>query len=272
MADITEDKDNSSLEYTSPPVGEVALGVQFEPIVQLDGIEIGRLSLPWSTDFPIHLEQPSLPHMLPPGPTIPSSIQIGFIQQPRRYWFLDKKNEILLQLQNDRIILNWRKINESSSYPRYEELKKLFKEKFNEVNEFVTSQKLGEIKIDLVDLEYTNFISPTNGESIELEKIVNFWKSLDTHKLGNPEVFNIDLQFDLQNEKSSFSKMIIVLQPFQRPDGDLKVLMKIRVVSTPQTSDFKSGLEALDTAHSSIIASFDELMLDEMHKTWGKIK
>ncbi len=268
---MSNSKGNNLPEYTSSPVTEVALGVQFEPLLGLDSIEIGRLSASFSEEFPTHLEQPPLPHVVSVDLSIPANIQIGLIQQPRRYWFLSHMTDMLLQLQNDRVILNWRKVNDDLVYPRYNALKKLFEGKFNVIDQFVSSKGLGKIKIDMVDLEYTNLIETNSNGPIQLEKIVHFWKSFDSDCLGNPESFNIDLQFDLQKEKSSFAKMTILLRPFLSADRALKLFMKMRVLAIPRTENFESALELLDEVHGDIVKNFDELTLGEMHEKWGKI-
>src|SRR5712692_1503294 len=98
---------NASLpSFASPPIVEVALAVQFEPISQLHAAHMGllwekfRAELPQTEDhppLPLTLEEFGAPHLIDLG------IQIEFTGIPPvpRCWFLNASGTELIQVQQD---------------------------------------------------------------------------------------------------------------------------------------------------------------------------
>lgn len=267
MTNLNNVSGESLPDYENPPVVEVALGIQFDPLVKLNPIEIGRLSEIWRKDFPDNLEQPALPHLFGSNMSIPPSIQIAIGQSPRRYWFLNKTGDHLIQLQNDRMIVNWRKITKDLSYPRYWSIKEMLKTKFEDFNQFVKKNALGEIKIDRIEAAYVNLIDVSSTEPNKLENVVRFWNVAENHHLGEPNIVNVNVQFDAPDPL----KMNVSLASASGIDEKPTLSMTIQVFGKPFTDKVESALEALDVAHVHIVKSFDELTVQTMHDKWRKI-
>jgi uncharacterized protein (TIGR04255 family) len=113
-------------EFSRPPVAEVALSIQFEP---LTGFRVAHFGVFWAQirdRFPKTQEQPPLPPVVERfGVRVQvPQLQFGVGMVPPRCWFLDQDETELLQLQTDRVILNWRKLErESAPYPHYRTLR-----------------------------------------------------------------------------------------------------------------------------------------------------
>ncbi len=271
MCESKTTKNNILPDYENPPVVEVALGIQFEPILRLNPIELGSLWEIWREELPNYREQPPLPHILESQLSIPATIQIGIGSPLRRYWFLNDAEDQLVQLQNDKLIVNWRKSSNELQYPRYWTIKSNLERKFKEFSEFLEDRALGVIKIDQIEATYVNLIE-TNGNSIgKLENIFRLWNSVDDHHLGAPETVQANIQFFIDKEISGLTKMIVSLTPAPGLDAETKILMTIQVLGTPKTSEFSSALDSLDAAHIHIVTSFDELTVPSMHEKWRKI-
>lgn len=99
------------LTFERPPVQEVALSMQFAPET-FDLETIGRFARDLHDALPERQRQPVLPRMVETfeRATAPTSVQINFepLTALPRTWFLSTDGVELVQLQHDRLTLNWR--------------------------------------------------------------------------------------------------------------------------------------------------------------------
>lgn len=91
-----------------PPIVEVVCGVTFSPVAGLDPVSTGVY---WSTRrerFPTYQLQPALSE----------SEEVAFLPvPPLRVWLISADDQFILQVQADRLYLNWRK--RAEQYPRF---------------------------------------------------------------------------------------------------------------------------------------------------------
>ncbi len=261
----------NSPDYENPPVVEVSLGIQFEPLTRLNPIELGSLWELWRDELPNYIEQPPLPHILGAQLSIPATIQIGIGSPLRRYWFLNDTKGQLVQLQNDKLIVNWRKSNPEMEYPRYRMIRSNLETKFEEFNNFLKDKSLGTIKINHIEATYVNLIETNENGIGKLENIFRFWNTIDGHHLGTPGVVHSNMQFIIDEKMSGLTRMNVAISPALGIESETKILMTIQVLGTPKTSEFDSALDSLDEAHIHIVTSFDELTVPTMHEKWRRL-
>jgi|ERR1700730_1115159 uncharacterized protein (TIGR04255 family) len=94
--------------FRKPPVSEVALGVQFSAV--LNPVHLGLYYQRVKTRFPkIQMQSPVLPVFETFGTGGLPGPQFAFTHgmQPRM-WFLSDDDNFLIQLQSDRLLVNWR--------------------------------------------------------------------------------------------------------------------------------------------------------------------
>src|SRR5687768_12321700 len=100
--------------------------MQFAP--ETVGIETFGLFAPKvRRQFPGLERQPPLPPMsetFDQRPGLPSiNVQFSDPASLPRLWLVSQSGEELVQLQHDRLSLNWRRVGTSTSYPRYKHLR-----------------------------------------------------------------------------------------------------------------------------------------------------
>ena len=91
----------------APPIEEVVCGVMFPPLPGLDTIAAGAYWHERAGDFPnkeIH-----------PGIVPPNVLRMGLM--PQRAWLVSAGQDFLIQVQEDRFYLNWRR--RDAEYPRF---------------------------------------------------------------------------------------------------------------------------------------------------------
>src|ERR1019366_1103919 len=96
-------------KLASPPIVEVVCGLFFEPITALDPISIGNFWHGLRVEYPGHTVQ--LPVLDQPN------FMFAFGPGPLRSLFTSSSDEYVIQIQNDRFYLNWRK--REGGYPRF---------------------------------------------------------------------------------------------------------------------------------------------------------
>jgi len=116
-------------DFKKPPVDEVAFGLLFPPLPNFsDGIS----SFFWES---VRNEYPKLEpvprveaqlEVLEPGPPAPQSIILPAFQGPgqTRTWLTSSDDQFVVQVQNTRFFLNWRKRNHA--YPHFDDISPRF--------------------------------------------------------------------------------------------------------------------------------------------------
>lgn len=100
-----------SLEkLNQPPIVEVICGILFDELPEIDPLLLG---LYWDRrrgDYPRHQILPAIG-----APDLVLGVGQGY--PPTRTWFISADDSIVLQLQSDRLYLNWRE--RGGAYPRF---------------------------------------------------------------------------------------------------------------------------------------------------------
>lgn len=261
----------SRIELINPPVVEMALGVQFRPLFHLRGIVLGRLRERWRATHPHVEEQPPLPPAIegPVGPGI--NLQIGFGPVPNaRYWFLSETGADIIQLQNDRIVVNWRNVEAGERYPRYDVMIERFQRAFADLSAFVKDEQLGQIGITQAELSYINDVgAPATEDGVGLEKLLRGWPGTPQHHLGQPVQARLQLSFDVPDVGHPPVRMFVSVEPTMHVNGEQRELMTLSVRGAPVDDSEAAALKFLDGAHEHLVQSFLELTPENMHSTWG---
>src|SRR6266550_8753630 len=94
--------------FRKPPVSEVAVGVQFAAF--LTPVQLGLYYQRIKTRFPRVQVQPPIPPTFETFGETPSAplTQIVIDSTRPRMWFLSEDENFLIQLQADKLFLNWR--------------------------------------------------------------------------------------------------------------------------------------------------------------------
>ena len=100
-------------DYEEPPVIETVLGVQFSPLKPFTTRVFGFYRELVKEQFPhFEIQDPIIPAVEEFGVTRTFPIGVQVVSAPDfRCWYIDESETRLIQLQKDRFIHNWRKVN-----------------------------------------------------------------------------------------------------------------------------------------------------------------
>ncbi len=260
-------------EFANPPVIETLIGVQFDPI---DKLTIPLLGYFWGKvrdQYPTCDIKPALgPIVEEFGSAIkPPKIQFSLEEIPSvRFWFVTSEKTRLLQIQNDRFIHNWRKVQSSDEYPRFSSVRSTFEKEWLRFSHFLEEEKIDMPVVNQCEVTYVNHIEPGTAwkKTGEIEKVISHWSSVQVAGfLPEPEIVNIHTRFLLPDSKG---RLYIVLEPAIRRRDVREVLqLNLTVRGKPDTSKLEDILSFFDLGHEWLVRGFTDFTTKEMHKLWG---
>lgn len=255
------------------------MGVQFEPVERLGGLEIGLL---WDREF-----KRAYPKTEPQAPLDPVVETFGVrpIFQPKvrfelserppvpRYWFLNDEGTELVQVQPDRFIHNWRKVTESATYPRYEYIRDQFSASLHKFTTFVEGEKLGQVVPTQCELTYVDHIEQSGvwSQYGQLEEILKVWSgSRSVEFLPEPEDVRMAIRFVIPDESGKpAGRLHVSVEPAMRQDETAILLMKLTARGRPIGGT--EGLGFFDLGREWIVRGFAALTTGKMHRVWERV-
>jgi uncharacterized protein (TIGR04255 family) len=261
-----------SVDFRDPPLVEVALGVQFKPLLGLRAIELGVLRDRWREEYPTIQEQPPLPPTVETEPLSAPVVQItvGPALQSR-LWFLSEDETELVQLQHDRLNVNWRRLSQDQTYPHYPAVRDRFVQRFRDLASIVSERHLGELLISQVELNYINVVPRALERLGRIDELLAHWQPLTSHHLGAPEQARVGMVFRVPEIGREPVRLHVSVDPGQHPPGRSALLVTLTVRGAPAGPDVDAALAFMDDAHAHTVRSFIELTSGEAQHEWGRI-
>ena len=90
-------------------------------------------------------------------------VELGGAMLPR-LWMVNDNDTRLIQVQPDRLVVNWRKVGGDDVYPRYEAIREQFTAVVDKFSAFLAEQELDELRVNQCEITYINHI-PVSDEA-----------------------------------------------------------------------------------------------------------
>ena len=249
-------------EFENPPVLEVVAGVQFERLALMQTRHFGQFWELIKSEFPTSHDAPPLPDV-----TEPFSVEVLSLPPLRRMMLISADNHYVIQLQDSRFHVNWRKTRNSDAYPRFPNIFGRFEQYWNEFTRLVPDLELGSIKPTKYELTYVNHIDASSKDfATSVAKSVKMyrWEGVRAEFLPQPSSVSAVWQFSLPDSKGSLNAN---LSHARREKEDVLVLNMVCLGAA--SAAYGLG-EWFETAHEWIVRGFTDLTTDEAHKRWGR--
>lgn len=259
--------------FENPPLDEMVIGVQFPTLKKLTTAHLGRF---WNR---IHDKYPQAQDAFPlarqlenQDPQFEQPFQFIKAAVPApRCWFLSSDGTQLLQVQNDRVLRNWRRVTGTERYPRYQALLDAFFADLDRFVDYVKTEKLGEITVDQCDLTYINQIDREAGWAsfADLNHLFTCLKPAPAGVLQNPETLAWNATYKLPTDRG---RLYVTIAPTIRA-RDFKMTVTVQFVArgAPAANSGEALSQWFDMAHEWIARAFDELTGPELHALWKKV-
>lgn len=254
----------------------MAIAVQFEPI---KGFRQAHLGLFWNqirADYPVPHDQPRLdtPIEIPGEGFIGPSFQLELIDAPpvHRAWFVSADESLLVQVQDDRLIHNWR--HRGGEYPRFEPLLDRFWGHVDGYQAVVEEGGLSLTPIQQAEVTYINWIA--------VDSMEGFFRPSTA---GEVQLPNIGPRPDMQRWAARYpvlehdrlvGRMVVETQPGQRLDqgkaaAGFQLALTFRAPVAGDASRDRVS-ELLTLGRDAIVRTFTEVTTETMHEEWGRTR
>lgn len=261
-------------EYEQPPVVEVALAIEFEQAVNFKVLDLGRLADAWADILPRAEERPLLPRMgVPAEDLLDALFDIEeTANNPPRLWLQNEAGDRVVQIQHDRLVVNWRKGHVEDPYPRYGTIRQTLVDAWRRLTTVCNELGHDEPTPFLCEAQYINHLGAEQG-----------WKApSDTALLIVPWQGVGDDDFLPQNHLSGFSLHChfpedregwLTIDGWSSDESEAKV-MTLTLTSRGRalSDDFDSALDFMDVAHTWIVQGFTAVTTPEAHGAWGRTR
>ena len=242
--------------YKKPPVIEVVCGIVFK---RIEHFKAPHLGLFWQK---LRDDYPTCQHATPLGfPPKPSDQAIEFELPLPRLWFVNKKKNGLIQLQNNRFLYNWRKIHQEELYPHYRMVINAFKTNFDIFKEFLGEEDLGSLNPTECELTYINHILKGEGwESVA--DIHDVLPDLDWHSdkkrfLPDPRHLGWQASFALPEDRGQLH--VKLEQASRRIDNRPVFILEISARGLGSDKSLDAIWNWFELAHKWIVCGFTDL-------------
>jgi uncharacterized protein (TIGR04255 family) len=261
---MNKGKSQNMPDYKNPPVIEVVCGISFEKIEKFRGQHLGLFWQKVRNEFPL----------------CEHALRLEFNPQPidlanylPRMFFINEKQNMLIQLQDDKFFLNWRRVQQEEAYPRYNRIIKAFKTNLHIFQKFLEEEKLGSVNPIKCELAYINHIPKTEGwESLDdiHEVFRDFAWSSNERFLPPPDGLGGQATFSLPKQKGHLN---VTLQHGARKiDKNPILILQLTATGLGADKSMDAVWEWFEVAHEWIVRGFTDLTGAKIQKDiWQRI-
>jgi len=245
---------SDSKSDSNAPIVELALSILFEPIVSLNDVHLGPFWWENKASFPtVEPVQPirsNTDSFAFGTPFSSQNLTIELMGEPEtRLMMSSADGDWLCQLQKDRMVINWRKIN--SEYPRYNAVKSKLESMWSSWCNFVLKIAESAPVVTKWELIYVNKVIPAKDNS-GWEKVL-------------PGLFHAELKQPIGSRlvgrrcqwvwdiESLNTRLVVDSAPAKQGSDDSIVLS---LTARGEASSSKNVWESIDDAHELVLSFF----------------
>ncbi len=205
--------------------------------------------------------------------TLARQIGVQILATPEiRCWYLDQSGNRLIQVQRNRFVHNWRKVNGTETYPRYPVIREHLKSQWERFCVFLQDEKLQRPKINQCEVLYVNNIEYGKGWNGfgELDKVI---ATLTTQKPKNgflPHPERVSMQVTYRLEEDAGRLYVEFVPVIRARDGQEVLQMTLTARGAPRSSSDEDVFAWLDLGRKWIVRGFADFTTETMHSVWGR--
>lgn len=264
--------------FEKPPVAELVLGVQFNPLVSLNTVQVSAWRDRIKAEFPIIQEHPELPDLVEVPELQVMKVRMQMVEgvPPRRFWFVNGAETELIQIQRNRFVYNWRKRADGDQYPTYDVLRKKLEVQLKAFLEFAAAERMGDFVPNLCEVTYMNHIVgsgvwTTHGEASKVFSALSGGQAGSFLPKAESMTFAGTFQIPLAGDR--FGRLRVHSEPsFFIADKTPLFRMSVSSRVPALSPDFPGVLGAMDVGHVWGTCGFAALTTAEMHKVWERTR
>lgn len=242
-------------DFERPPVTEVAMAVQFDSQIGFRAVDLFTVTNAWAEDLPVVDERSPLPRF--------GHFEVETSATPR-LWLQNTSGDRVVQIQQDRLAVNWARPDTGDEYPRYDTIRDFLVDAWSRLETTIDTLGLGMPLPDSCQLRYTNELRASQGweSAADTAKLVAPW-GLAMSDDFLPEVDGFTMHFHLPEDSG-----MLDIRGWQTEKDMFVLTLECEV--WPDLSDFERVLDSMDLAHEWIVRSFVSVTTPAAHSLWGR--
>lgn len=253
-------------DFDRPPVVEVALAVQLAEPLGFTADDVTELAGAWADELP----DASLRPALPPLDSDRSLHEAVEDAASLRLWLSGDSDNRVVQLQPDRLSVNWRKGEPDERYPRFANLREFFVESWHRLTAVAAERAYCEPRPTICEVLYVNHIGAAHGwgGADDTSAILAPWSgSMSDDFLPAPHVAATYQHFHLPDPGRWLD---IESGPRKTDDGERVLAIYLTCRGTAATPDLDAALSVVDLAHDWIVRGFASVTTSDAHEVWER--
>jgi uncharacterized protein (TIGR04255 family) len=256
--------------FPNAPVKETILGVQFAPLPSLRSAHFGWFWTTLKDEWPRTNDVPALPsqyevfgqNSTSDGPKISFRSAGG----TERVQFIHRDDDQVLQIQNNRLILNWRK--RRNEYPRFAQRLADFRTLVDRFKTFLADNNLGSIRPNQWEITYINQIP--RGELWETPRdwhriipgLIPPWQGFENVCV---ESFEIEWHHEIESRRGRLH--VALSKGANEESSDVLHWTQTARGAAAELNEVETGLEC---GHDAIVQSFLHTSSEHAREYWAR--
>ncbi|MBL4865288.1 MAG: TIGR04255 family protein [Pseudomonadales bacterium] len=259
--------------FKNPPLVEVAISIQFNPIPNFHVGFIGLLWGKYKDRYPLVEHKDPVVHSVEKTGLVNRATNapptVHFSSEPTipRIMFMDQDQGNFVQFQKDRLIVNWRKHSEDSKYPRYSTMRLSISHEYALFKKFLEEHDLAEVQVDQLETTYVNHIEVGN-RSIE-EVFPHLLRDDLFNKNIELETFKLNYTHIIKSGENFVGRLYTSIEKARRTQDGVEIFV-LRFVGRchPVGNQSDGVFSALDLIRENVNSSFKSITSTKMHEFW----
>lgn len=252
------------VRFDKPPLEEVIVGAYFAQPIPLRSEHVGLFWSEVRKELPVIQQQAELS---PPfGPTQPFGFTgPGELYPMPRFFLVSEDESILVQIQKNAFLLNWRKRN--AEYPRFDTVKKRFDVYYAALVDFVSRELRTEMPlIQSTELTYSNLVDecPHWNRARDTSNVIPSFSLPNVGAEASTVDFNNVTAYTLEPDLM----LSVAIRTARRPTNanavvlafDLRTIGALGAASKPEADNW------YERAHETIIGAFTALTAESIQQ------
>lgn len=258
------------VNFERPPVVEVACGIAFSLPKPLKTAHVGMFWSRVREQFPVAEEAMPLAMTVEntDGDVALQSVEVGFASVPplRRTWLINKEGTHLIQLQDDRLLYNWKRTDSQPEYPSYVNVIAGFKDQWANFKSFLSENGLGEPTVRQLEMTYFNIVDHAQLPTLLVDHV-----PAGSGSRFLPEAEGINWQTHYRLPQTVGRLHVAITSARNSSTGEKVVRIDLTARGLPTQKDEASCYAWFDLAHEWITHGFADITSSDAQKKWGRI-
>ncbi len=250
--------------------------MQFSPLPELRTPLIGLFWQAIKPDYPKFREMPVLAPVIErfdlEARTEQATIELLQEAPLPRMFFLDTRENWVMQIQNDRFLHNWKRVSDDDIYPRFKVASTKFFHAWARFCEFCRTESISTPKLNQLELTYINHIPVRDNRNMGEEITAIFpdivWRR-EHEFLPAPESLSWKTSFLLPNKQG---RLHVSLRHARRiKDSTPTILLELTARGIPESSELIQVQEWFSLSREWIVRGFSDLTNSDVQQmVWAR--